>query len=169
MTKDSWQKFGKAELEIVKRNHTMTAEQLKELIKQTTGMDVSRDGVSYHLVRIREEAEAATRASSASIDAKVSEFFDININDYMKMLDDNIRQIDKALRGEDSKLNLADKDSPEETSKYWHTRYSRLLGEQIQVACELRPQIEKVEVAINSSDDIDEKMKKYEELFKSSE
>lgn len=160
--------FGKGKLqdehlELIKQNCTLTCAQLRKLLKKRTGMDVSEDGIAYHLRRIREEAERATRASSAAIDKKVEEFVDINTRDYLGFLDSNIRRLNAMLRGEDPYFKLVTKEGLPSTHYYIST--SKMLGEQIERAFKIRPDVATLNLNIDKSDDIEEKLAKYEALY----
>jgi hypothetical protein len=153
-------------LNIIKQNCSLTSEKIKVIIKEKTGMDVTQQGINYHMMRIRKEAEQATASSSAVVDAKIEEFIDINTRDYLNFLDENIRLLHNTISGKETNLQI---DLDEDTGKmkgYWFSRYSRLMGEHIDLAFRIRPDVATLNVNLKENDDIEAKMKKYEELYK---
>lgn len=159
---ESW-KMGPEQIAIIKENCSLTANEIRDMIKAETGMDVSSVGIHYHLTRIRKEAEKATIASSAAVDAKIEEFVDINSRDYLGFLDSNIRRLDRILRGEDPEYKAVNKDN--KPSTYNYVRVSDMLGTQIERAFKIRPEVATLNLNLNKTDDIEEKLAKYEALY----
>lgn len=143
--------IGPEEFDFIVKNCSFTNEELRIMLKEKFNVDITVDGVTYHLRKARAKAEAATRIADACISKKVSERVNEKVLDFMGMMEGEIQKLYETLQNRCDTLRIRpelDKDG-EETSRMNLKDYvavERAFQESLKNYVALRPQIQTVEV-----------------------
>lgn len=143
--------------QLIIENCSLTAEEVRALIKEKYGVDVPYRQVTEILKDARSAAEAATRACDAHISKKIAERVEEQVIPLMEFMEREIVRIAGALEGKDPRLRCRPEfDSEGNPTGYVSTRdyvmLSKELRENIKTYVSLRPQIMTVKI----DSDIDE-------------
>lgn len=143
--------IGPEEYDFIVKNCSYSNEELREMLKEKFNVDITVDGVTYHLKKARAKAEAATRCADAHISKKVSERVNERVLDFMGMMEGEIEKLYRTLQNECDSLKIRselDKDG-EDTGRMNIKDYvavERVFQESLKNYVALRPQIQTVKV-----------------------
>ena len=153
-------------------NCTMSGEDIKPLIKEKFGVDVSVQAIIAHLRAARQNAEVATRTADAFIARTISDRVATYAPKILDRYEKELERIERILDGTDTEF-LLKQDDQDGRDKFWATRYTKLYTEIAQQYLALRPPIQTVRIDSVVDPEIaimdtwsDEKLIEYEKFLK---
>jgi hypothetical protein len=124
----------------------MTGPQLKEVVWEKYGVDVSVQAIMEHVKKARQNAEEITKNTDAHINKKIAERVDKEVVPLMEIMEREILRLSNALEGCDPRLRVKpeyDRDGIETgfVQAREYTMIGKELRENIKSYISLRPQV----------------------------
>ena len=158
--------------QFITENCSMSGEELRIIVKEEYGVDVSVQAILEHVKKARKNAEEKTRLADACIShtiaERVNQFAPTILSRYEKEMD----RIASILDGSNNEfvLDIGDNGTRD---KYWHEKYVRLYNEISKNYLSLRPPIQTIRVESAIDPDVaaidswtDEQIEAFEEFKK---
>ena len=126
-------------------NCTMTGDELKPIIKEKFGVDVSIQAIIGHLKVARQNAEEATRTADSVIAQTIAERVSQYAPRILARYEKELERIESILDGQNPEFQLKiEEDGTRD--KYWATKYTKLFDDLAKSYLSLRPPIQTVRV-----------------------
>jgi len=137
--------------EFIAKNSSLTVDTLRKMVKEEFNVDVSYSTIQIYVKRARDAALMNTDAISASVEEMIADHISHNIDQYLGLMDTNIRRLGAIMDGTDPDYEIPnDKENSDKKSIYWFLRLSHTLGEQVERVLSLRP--ESMELKVTRED-----------------
>lgn len=152
-------------------NCSLSTPELKKILHEKFGVDVSEVGIWEHVKRARQRAEEATRTADAYLSQTIAERVSGYAPKILARYEKELERIESILDGENNEfiLDIADDGT---RNKFWHDKYVKLYDQLSKNYLALRPPIQTVRIESNVDPDValmdtwtDEQIKAYEKFL----
>ena len=123
-------------LAIIAANSSLPPQEIHNILEEK-GYLISEAAVRNYLNRLHREQQKGAAVAVSVVDKTVCEFIAEKSVRYLQLMDENIEQIARILRDEDSEISLRTQDGQIDR-RAWG-KYSKLLGEQVRNVMSIRP------------------------------
>jgi len=148
-------------VQFVVDNCKLSASELKPLLKEKYGVDISITGILYHLKKAREVADAETSEAYAEVQRIIAGRLSKHTDPMLSIMEEEIYRIHRIIKSEDPEYvippdstwlkNRDDLEIAKSKSHWWMTNYERLLFDAIKTYLSFRPAVQELDLNINSS------------------
>jgi len=87
--------------EFIAKNSSLTVDTLRKMVKEEFNVDVSYSTIQIYVKRARDAALMNTDAISASVEEMIADHISHNIDQYLGLMDTNIRRLGAIMDGTD--------------------------------------------------------------------
>lgn len=124
---------------------SLTAPEMKKIISEKFGVDVSEVAIWEHLKVARTKAEQATRTADACLSQTIAERVNAFAPVILARYEKELNRIASILDGSNTEFVL-DIATDGTRDKYWHDKYTRLYNDLSKNYLQLRPPIQTIRV-----------------------
>ena len=124
---------------------SLTAPEMKKIISEKFGVDVSEVAIWEHLKVARDRAEQATRTADAHLSATIAERVNAFAPTILARYEKELKRIETILDGTNTEF-VIDIATDGTRDKYWHDKYSKLYDQIGKSYLSLRPPIQTIRV-----------------------
>ena len=156
-------------------NCSLTTPELKKILHERFGVDVSEVGIWEHVKRARQKAEEATRTADAFLSQTIAERVSGYAPKILSRYEKELERIESILDGSNPEFVLEVGDDGSR-NKFWHDKYVRLYDQLSKNYLALRPPIQTVRVESRLDPDValmdtwtDAQIKAYEKFLSTME
>lgn len=150
-------------LEWLKKNCTMTAEAMQDILTEKFGVQPALQTIRDQLGKARKEARLESDAVAAEVDRMIQEKVRASCDEYWDILDGVIKREAKILDGTDPEYRCQWKDGSPSLREWRST--AKTLGEHIQIAFSIRPEPREIDITIETNRDVEALLKEYSEVY----
>ena len=161
--------------DMIIKNCSMTGEELRAIIREKYGVDVSVQAVIAHLRNARANAEEATRTADPHLSQTIAERVSGYAPRILARYEKELERIEAILDGTSNEFVLEVGDDGSR-NKHWHEKYVKLYDQLSKNYLALRPPIQTVRVESSVDPDValmdtwtDDQIKAYEKFLESME
>ena len=125
--------------EYIIKHSTLSGEELRKIIKDEYGVDVTVQSVITHLRKARAHAEEATRSADAVLSQTIAERVSAYAPHILARYEKELKRIESILDGTSTEFILDVSEKNGSRDKYWAAKYTKLYDDLSRSYLALRP------------------------------